>query len=74
MGSMHSLADAARRLWRRAVRPSPESPAKPRRLVPVLVSVVAVAGTATGAVLASVDGKPAAVGGTTPGVPRTSPA
>ena len=43
-------------------------------MVPVLVSIVAVAGTATGAVLASVDGKPAAVGSTTGGVPRTSPA
>jgi cell wall-associated NlpC family hydrolase len=71
---MHSLADAARRLWRRAARPSPETPAGPRRLVPVLVSVVAVAGTATGAVLASADGKPAAVSGTIRSVPRTSPA
>jgi cell wall-associated NlpC family hydrolase len=71
---MHSLADAARRLWRRAARPFPESSARPRRLIPVLVSVVAVAGTATGAVLASVDGKPAAVSGTTRSVPRTSTA
>jgi len=36
--------------------------------------MVAVAGTATGAVLASVDGKPAAVSGTTRSVPQTSTA
>ena len=71
---MHSLADAARRLWRRAGRPFPESSARPRRLVPVLVSVVAVAGTATGALLATVDGTPAAVSGQARAIPRTSTA
>jgi peptidoglycan DL-endopeptidase CwlO len=71
---MHSLADAARRLWRRAVHPYPEPSARSRRLVPLVVSLIAVAGTATGAVLASVDGKPATVAGTAGSVPRTSPA
>ena len=71
---MHSLADAALRLWRRAARPFPESSARPGRLVPVVVSMVAVAGTATGAVLASADGQSAAVGSPARGIPRTSPA
>ena len=71
---MHSLADAVRRLWRRVAHPAFGSSVKPRRLVPVLVSVLAVAGTATGAVLATVGGKPAAAGGPSVGVPRTSPA
>jgi peptidoglycan DL-endopeptidase CwlO len=70
---MHSLADATRRLWRRAAHPSPEPPARRRHLVPVLVSVLAVAGTATGAVLAGVDGKPATVSGSARAIPRTSP-
>ena len=68
--SMHSFADAVRRQWRRAV----PSAAKPRRLVPILVSALVVAGTATGAVLATVGGKPAAVSAPAPGIPRTSPA
>src|SRR5438552_10718444 len=67
---MHSFADAVRRLWRRDV----PSSAKPRRLVPVLVSVLVVAGTATGVVLASVGGKPAAVSAPAQPIPRTSPA
>src|SRR5882672_12647583 len=70
MHSLHSFADAVRRLWRRDV----PSAAKPRRLVPVLVSVLVVAGTATGVVLASVGGKPAAVSAPARGIPRTRPA
>jgi cell wall-associated NlpC family hydrolase len=71
---MHKLADAVRRLWRRVWSATPGPPAKPRRLVPFLVSLVAVAGTATGAVLATVGGKPAELSGPSPGIPRTSPA
>ena len=40
----------------------------------MLVSVLVVAGTATGVVLATVGGKPAAVGAAASAVPRTSPA
>ena len=40
----------------------------------MLVSALVVAGTATGAVLATVGGKPAAVSAPVPGIPRTSPA
>src|SRR5690348_13435817 len=70
LGPMHSLADAVRRLWRRNV----PSSAKPRRLVPVLISALVLAGTAAGVVLATVGGKPAAVGAAARGIPRTSPA
>jgi cell wall-associated NlpC family hydrolase len=66
---MHSFADAVRRRWRRDA----SSSAKPKHLVPVLVGVLVVAGTATGAVLATVGGKPAAVGAPAGGTPRTSP-
>jgi cell wall-associated NlpC family hydrolase len=68
---MHSLADAVRRLWRRNV----PSSAKPRRLIPVLISALVLAGTATGVVLATAGGKPAAVGAAAAQpIPRTSPA
>jgi peptidoglycan DL-endopeptidase CwlO len=67
---MHSLADAVRRLWRRNVASS----VKPRRLVPVLISALVLVGTAAGVVLATMGGKPAAVGAATRGIPRTSPA
>jgi cell wall-associated NlpC family hydrolase len=68
---MHSLADAVRRLWRRDV----PSSAKPRRLVPVLISALVLVGTATGVVLATAGGKPAAVGAAAAQpIPRTSPA
>jgi cell wall-associated NlpC family hydrolase len=68
---MYSLADAVRRLWRRNV----PSSAKPRRLVPVLISALVLVGTATGVVLATVGGKPAAVGAAAAQpIPRTSPA
>jgi len=71
---MHSLAGAVRRLWRRDAHATPGASPRPRRLVSILVSVLAVAGTATGAVLATVGGKPAAAGGPSAGIPRTSPA
>jgi len=71
---MHSLADALSRLWRRAAHAALPSRARPGRLIPALVSALVVAGTATGVVLATVGGKPAAVGGLAPGIPRTSPA
>src|SRR6478752_2889191 len=71
LGPMHSLADAVRRRWRR----DPPSSAKPRRLAPVLISALVLAGTATGVVLATVGGKPAAVGAAAAQpIPRTSPA
>ena len=71
---MHSLADAVRRLWRRVAHAIPGPSARPRRLVPVMVSLLAVAGAATGAVLATVGGKPAGVGALSPGIPQTRPA
>ena len=48
-------------------------PARSRHLVPVVVSLLAVAGAATGAVLATVGGKPAEVSGLSPGIPATRP-
>ena len=71
---MHSLADAVRHLWQRVAHAIPGPSARPRRLVPVLVSLLAVAGAATGAVLATVGGKPAVVGVLSPGIPQTRPA
>jgi peptidoglycan DL-endopeptidase CwlO len=68
---MHSLADAGRRLWRRAARAVRGPSAWPRRLVPVVVSLLAVAGAATGAVLATAGGKPAGVSGQPRGIPVT---
>jgi cell wall-associated NlpC family hydrolase len=70
---MHSVVDAVRHLWRGGARDGHGPSARPRRLVPVLVSVLAVAGIATGAVLATVGGNPAAVSGLSPGIPQTSP-
>ena len=81
--AMHSVADAVRRLRRGAARYGQGGSARPRRLLPVLVSLLVVAGTAIGAVLATVSGKPAAAGapgsgiaasGPARGVPRSSPA
>jgi peptidoglycan DL-endopeptidase CwlO len=71
---MHSLADAARRLRRRGARDGEGSSAKPGRLLPILVSVLAVAGTATGAVLAAAGAKPSAAVGPSGAVPPTRPA
>ena len=75
---MYSLADAVRRLWRRAASGTPRRSARPRRLVPVAISLLAVAGAATGAVLATVGGKPAGVSGLSyevppNGIPATRP-
>jgi cell wall-associated NlpC family hydrolase len=74
LGSMPSLADAVRRLWRRLLRTAQELPAGRRRTVPVLVSVLALAGATTGVVLATMGGKPAAVEGQAPAVPQSRPA
>ena len=71
---MHSLADTVRRLWRRIASGGPRLSARPRHLVPVVVSLLAVAGAATGAVLATVGGQPADVSGLPHGVPDTRPA
>ena len=71
---MQSLADAVRRLWRRAAHAIGGPSARPRRLVPVIVSLLAVAGAATGAALATVGGKPAGVSVLSPGIPQTRPA
>ncbi len=71
---MHSLTDAVRRLWRRAAHAVPGSTPRPRRLVPVLISLLAVAGAATGVVLATVGGKPAGVNGLPHGIPSSRPA
>jgi len=43
-------------------------------VVPVVVSLLAVAGAATGAVLATVGGKPAGMSSLSPGIPQTRPA
>jgi cell wall-associated NlpC family hydrolase len=57
---MHLTSNVARRL-RRAPEPgAPGDPRRSRRLVPVLVSLLMVIGTAVGAVLATAGGKPAA--------------
>jgi peptidoglycan DL-endopeptidase CwlO len=71
---MPSLADAVRRLWRRLLRTAQELPAGRRRTVPVIVSVLALAGASTGVVLATMGGKPAAVEGQAPAVPQSRPA
>jgi cell wall-associated NlpC family hydrolase len=70
---MHSLADAVRRLWRRIASGGPRLSARPRHLVPVVVSLLAVAGAATGAVLATVGGQPAGLSGLPHGVPAARP-
>ncbi len=74
LSSMHSIADAVRRLWRRDTHAVPGSSPRPRRLVPVLISLLAVAGTATGAVLATEGGQSAGVSAQPHGVPATRPA
>src|SRR5260370_41560470 len=76
---MFSLAAAVRRLRRRLASDPPKRSAMRRHLVPVVVSLLAVAGTATGAVLARVGGKPAGVSGLPHevlphGIPGTRPA
>src|SRR5436190_7638953 len=74
---MLSLADAVRRFWRRLLGTGPEPAARRRRLVPVVISVLALTGATTGVVLATVGGKPAEVTGLSapvPQFPQSSPA
>src|SRR5690348_16751772 len=74
LGTMLSLADAVRRCWRRLLGSVAEPAARHRRLVPVVISVLALTGAATGVVLATAGGKPARVTGLSAPVPRSSPA
>jgi cell wall-associated NlpC family hydrolase len=74
LNSMLSLADAVRRLWRRLKRTAPEPFARRRRLVPVAISLLALAGATTGVVLATAGGKTAGVSGSAPAVPKSRPA
>jgi peptidoglycan DL-endopeptidase CwlO len=81
LGSMLSLADAVRRLWRRLLRTAPkplrtapEQAAQRRWTVPVIISVLALAGATTGVVLATMGGRSAAVDGQAPAVPQSRPA
>ena len=77
LGTMLSLADAVRRFWRRLVGTVPEPAARRRRLVPVVISVLALTGATSGVVLATVGGKPAEVTGLSapvPQFPQSSPA
>src|SRR5690348_8760202 len=71
---MPSLADAVRRFWRRLLAAVAEPAARRRRLVPVVISVLALTGATTGVVLATVGGKPAKMTGLSAPVPRSSPA
>jgi peptidoglycan DL-endopeptidase CwlO len=72
--AMHSVVDAIRRLWGGVARDGQGPSARFRRLVLVLVSLLAVAGTAVGVLLATVGSRPPAVGGLSRSVPRSSPA
>ncbi len=65
---MHLTTDVARRLLGRG------APEGSRRLVPLLVAVLVVAGTAVGVVLATAGGHRAATAGPRPPVPSTRPA
>src|SRR5690242_9749534 len=71
---MLSLADAVRRFWRRLLGSVTEPATRRRRLVPVVISVLALTGATTGVVLATVGGKPAKMTGLSAPVPRSSPA
>jgi cell wall-associated NlpC family hydrolase len=78
---MLSLADAVRRLWRRLLatapgplRTAPESSARRRRTIPVIISVLALAGATAGVVLATMGGRSATVEGQAPAVPQSRPA
>jgi cell wall-associated NlpC family hydrolase len=74
LGTMLSLADAVRRCWRRLLGTVAEPAARHRRLVPVVISVLALTGATTGVVLATTGGKPARVTGLSAPVPRSTPA
>jgi cell wall-associated NlpC family hydrolase len=67
---MLSFADAVRRCWRRLLGTVPEPAGRRRRLVTVVVSVLALTGATTGVVLATVGGKPAEVTGLSAPVPQ----
>ncbi len=71
---MYSLAAAVRRFWRLIASVPARPSARRRRLVPVVVTLLAVAGAATGAVLATVGGPPAGVSGLPGPIPSSSPA
>jgi len=72
---MH-LTTGVPRLWRRLRRALPGSvgTSRSRRLLPVLVSVLVVTGTAVGAVLATAGGKPAGASAADSRIPSTRPA
>jgi peptidoglycan DL-endopeptidase CwlO len=74
---MYPTTDAPRRRWRWLRRSASEGipgSSGPRRLRPVLVSLLVVTGTVAGVVLATAGGKPAAGTGTYPAVPSYRPA
>src|SRR6516165_4120457 len=74
---MYPTTDAPRRRWRWLRRsPSERSPGSPGpgRLVPVLVGLLVVTGTAAGVVLATAGGQPSARTGTYSAVPGARPA
>jgi peptidoglycan DL-endopeptidase CwlO len=74
---MHLTTDVARRLQRRLGRGVPEGSPRSsgsRHFVPILVTLLVVAGTAAGAVLATAGGKPAGEAGPSSVVPATRPA
>ena len=69
---MYPTTQAVRRLWRWLRRGAPEGPPGsqgPGRLAPVLVSLLVVAGTMAGVVLATAGGRPAPEAGSSPAVP-----
>src|SRR5580698_11484643 len=74
---MHLMTDAARRCWRR-IRDGASGGTgrflRSRHQVPVLIGVLAVAGTVAGVLVATVGGRPAAGPGSSPVVPATRPA
>jgi peptidoglycan DL-endopeptidase CwlO len=74
LGTMLILADAVRRLWRRTERTASEPFAWSGRTVPIVITVLALAGATTGVVLATTGGKPAAVSGSAAPVPQSRPA
>jgi hypothetical protein len=74
---MHLMTDAARRCWRR-IRDGASGGTgrflRSRHQVPVLIGVLAVAGTLAGVIVATAGGGPAAGPGSSPVVPATRPA
>ncbi len=80
MEAMHLMTDAARRHWRRMRSGASGGASAARRFlrsrhrVPVLVGVLAVAGTLAGVLVATVGGGSSAAPGPNPVVPATRPA